>query len=177
MQDSKPLSVPVTLGTKLSSSQCPSSPLEMEEMSQVPYQSVVGSLMYNMVCTRPNISQVVGVLSYYMSNLERKYWDVVKRVFRYLWGTSEYSICFNGTKNEHSLDIQGYVDSYWANDVDRRRSTSAYVITLFGDAISWMRKWQDVVAFSTIEVEYMVDTHAYKETIWIKRLSSDIEFK
>ena len=84
MQDSRPLSVPVTMGTKLSSSQCPTSPSKMEEMTQVPYQSVVGSLMYAMVCTRPDIAQAVGVLSCYMSNIGRAHWDAVKRVFIYL---------------------------------------------------------------------------------------------
>ena len=92
--------------------------------------------MYAMVCTRLDISQVVGVLSRYMSNPGRAHWDAIKRVFRYLRGTSEYSICFHGTRNKHSLDIRGYVDSDWVGDVDRRRSTSAYVFTLFGGAIS-----------------------------------------
>ena len=95
--------------------------------------------MYAMVCTRPNIAQVVGVLSLYMSNLGRAHWDAIKRFFRYLWGTSEYLICFHGIGNKHSLDIQGYVDSYWAGDVDRRRSTSAYVFTLFGGGVIFMR--------------------------------------
>ena len=95
MQDSRPLSVPITMGTNLSSSQCPTYPLEMEEMSRVPYQSVVTSLMYDMVCTRLDIAQVVRILSYYMSNPRRAHWDVVKRVFKYLWGTLEYSICFH----------------------------------------------------------------------------------
>ena len=84
---------------------CPKSPTKMEDMSRVTYASVVGSLMYAMVCTRPDIAQAVVVLSHYMSNLGRAHWDAVKRVFRYLRGTSEYSICFHGTRNEHSLDI------------------------------------------------------------------------
>ena len=134
-------------------------------MSQVLYQSAIGSLMYAMVCTRPEITQVVVVLFHYMSNLGRAHWDAVKRVFRYLQGTSEYSTCFHGIGSEHSLDIRGYVDLNWAGDVDRRRSTSAYVFTLFGGAISWMSKRQAVVALSTTEAEYMVATHAYKEAI------------
>ena len=84
MQNSRPLSVLVTMGTKLSSSQCPLSSLEMENMNRIPYQSVVGSLLYVMVSTRPYIAHVVGVLSYYMSNLRREYWDVVKIVSRNL---------------------------------------------------------------------------------------------
>ena len=107
MQDSRPLSVLVTMGKKISSSQCPTSPLEMEEMNRVPYQSVVESLMYAMVFTSPDIAQVVEVLSRYMSNPGRAHWDVVKRFFIYLQGTLDYSICFHG----NSLDIQGNVDS------------------------------------------------------------------
>ena len=80
------MSVPVTMGIKLSSSQCPTSPSKMEEMSQVPYQSLVGSLMYAMVCTRLDISQAVRVLSCYMSNLGRAHWDTVKKCFQILAG-------------------------------------------------------------------------------------------
>ncbi|XP_059064879.1 secreted RxLR effector protein 161-like [Cryptomeria japonica] len=119
----------------------------------------------------------MGVLSRYMSNAGRAHWDAVKRVFRYLWDTSEYSICFYGIGNEHSFDIRGYVDLDWAGDVDRVRSTSVYVLTLFGAAISWMRKRQAVVTLSTTEANYMAATHACKEAIWLKRLCSDIEFK
>ena len=72
MQESRALSVRVTMGTKLSSSQCPLSPLEMEDMSRIPYQSVVGSFLYVMMSTRPYIDHV-GVLSYYMSNLRREH--------------------------------------------------------------------------------------------------------
>ena len=74
-------------------------------MTRVPYQSAIGNLMYAMVCTRPNIAQAVRVLSHYMSNPGRAHWDVVKIVFRYLRGTSKYSICFHGIGNKHSLDI------------------------------------------------------------------------
>ena len=69
------------------------------------------------------------------------------------------------------------MDSDWASDVDRRRSTSAYVFTLFCGAINWMNKRQAMVTLSTTKAEYMVATHACKEAIWLKRLCSDIEFK
>eukprot|EP01018_Ginkgo_biloba_P035895 Gb_13769 [translate_table: standard] len=177
MQDCKPLCVPVALGTKLSISQCPTSPSEMEDMRRVPYQSAVGSLMYAIVCIRPDIAQAVGVLSRFMSNPGRVDWDACKRVFRYLWGTTEYSICFHGTGDQHSLSIHGFVDLEWAGDVDSRRSTNAYVFTLNGGAISWMSKRQAVVALSITEVEYMAATHACKEAIWLNRLCSDIGLK
>ena len=56
-------------------------------MSHVPYASAVGSLMYAMVCTRSDISHVVGFFSRYMSKLGKKHWTNVKRLFRYLRGT------------------------------------------------------------------------------------------
>ena len=96
--------------------------------------------MYAMVCTRLDISQLVGVLSHYMPNPGRAHWDVVKRVFRYLQGTSEYSICFHGTGNEYSLDIRGYVGSVWASDVD-----SFLVIALYVDAMLFIGKGKGLI--------------------------------
>ena len=68
MQDSKPVNVPIPVGTKLSTEQCPKTQEEEEDMSRVSYASAVGSLMYAMVCTRPYIAHEVGVLSRFMSN-------------------------------------------------------------------------------------------------------------
>ena len=65
-------------------------------MAHVPYASVVGILMYAMVCTQADNAHVVGVLSRYMSTLGKEKWIVVKRVFRYLCGTNEYSIYYQG---------------------------------------------------------------------------------
>ena len=66
------------------------------------------------------------------------------------------------------LDVHGFVDVDWVGDLDHRRYTSGYVFNLFGGAISWMRKKQDLVALSTIEVEYMASTHASKEVVWLQ---------
>ena len=62
--------------------------LKIEEMKRVPYASAVGSLMYAMVSTRPYIALEVGVLILFMENIGKSHWDVVKRVLRYLKGTS-----------------------------------------------------------------------------------------
>jgi len=94
MQDSKPVNVPIPVGVKLSAEQCPKTEEEEEDMSRVPYASAVGSLMYAMVCTRPDIAHAVGVLSRFMSNPGKEHWTAVKRVFRYLRGTSDYGLCY-----------------------------------------------------------------------------------
>ena len=77
-------------------------------MSHVPYASVVGRLMYAMVCTRPDIAHSMGVLSRFMSNPGKEHWTVVKRVFRYLRGTSDYGLCYQGRLGlERMFDIRG----------------------------------------------------------------------
>eukprot|EP00253_Pinus_taeda_P015538 PITA_15538 len=113
-------------------------------MSRVPYASAIGSLMYAMVCTRPDIAHAVGVLSRFMSKPGKEHWIAVKRV------------------------------SDWAGDLDQRRSTSGYVFNLFGGGVIWMSKKQSVVALSTTEVEYMAATHASKEAVWLQRLCSSM---
>jgi len=137
-------------------------------MSHVPYASVVGSLMYAMVCTRLEIAHVVGVLSRFMLKLGKEHWTIVKRVFRYFRGTSDYGLFYEGRLGlDRMLDIHGFVDADWIEDLDQRRYTSGYVFNLFGGVVNWMSKKESVVALSTTEVEYMAATHARKEVIWL----------
>jgi ATP-binding cassette subfamily B (MDR/TAP) protein 1 len=89
MQDSKPVSTPLSINYKLSSSMSPSSEAERIEMSRVPNALVVGSLMYAMICTRPHIAQAVGLVSRFMANPGREHWNVIKRILRYIKGTSD----------------------------------------------------------------------------------------
>ena len=96
MHGSKPVKVPIPIGVKLSTDQCPKTQEEEEDMSHVPYASVVGSLMYAMVCTRLDIAHEVGVLSMYMSKPGKEHWIEIKRVFRYLRGTTNYGLCYQG---------------------------------------------------------------------------------
>eukprot|EP00253_Pinus_taeda_P008385 PITA_08385 len=93
----------------------------------------------------------------------------------YLRGTSDYGLCYQGRPGlDRVLDIHGFLDAGWAEDLDQRRSTSGYVFNLFGGAVSWMSKKQSVVALSTTEAEYTVATHASKEAVWLQRLCSSM---
>ena len=106
------MNVPIPVGVKLSTEQCPKAQEEEDYMSHVPYASALGSLMYAMVCTRPYIAHAVGVLSRFMSNPRKDHWTTVKRVFRYLHGTSDYGLCYQGRAGlERVLDIRGFVDA------------------------------------------------------------------
>ena len=87
------MKVHIPIDVNISAEQCPKTQEEEEDISRAPYASAVGSLMYVMVCTRPYIAHVVGVLSKFMSKPGKEHWTTMKRVFRYLCGTSDYSLC------------------------------------------------------------------------------------
>eukprot|EP00253_Pinus_taeda_P005891 PITA_05891 len=98
---------------------CPKTQEEEEDMSRVPYASAVGSLMYAMFYARPDIAHAVGVLSKFMSKPGNERWTTVKRVFMYLHGTSDYGLCYQGRPGlDKGLDICGFVDADWAEDLD-----------------------------------------------------------
>ena len=139
-------------------------------MSRVPYSNTVGHLMYAMVCTRPDISHVVGVVSKYMEYTIKEHWNIVKWMLQYLRGTSDYYITFNNNSDY----VCGFVGSNFAGDLYKISSSLGYLFTLAGGAISWMSKLQETLALSTIEVEYIVILHAWKEAISQKGLLREI---
>ena len=133
MLDAKPVSTPLANHFRLSGSQCPKNEEEIENMSKVPYASVVGCLMYAMVCTRPDLAHAVSTISRYMANPGREHWNAVKWIFRYLKSTAEHEILFSRQPGTNS--VVGYVDADYAGEVDDRRSTTGYVFTLSGGPI------------------------------------------
>ena len=84
MQDSKKGFVPFRVGISLSSNQRPKTPAEIERMRGIPYALTVGSLMYVMLCTRPDICIAVGMVSRYQSDPGEEHWIAVKHIFKYL---------------------------------------------------------------------------------------------
>ncbi|GJR12854.1 retrovirus-related pol polyprotein from transposon TNT 1-94 [Tanacetum coccineum] len=170
MQDCKPISTPFPTNIKLSSKMSPSSEKERMEMSRVPYASAVGSLMFAMICTRPDIAHAVGVVSRYMAKPGREHWGAVKRILRYIKGTSDVALCYG----ESGLTVKGYVDSDYAGDLDGSKSTTGYVFTLSDRIVSWVSKLQSVVAMSTMEAEYVAAAQTSKEAVWLKMLLEEL---
>ena len=134
MHNAKPVSTPFSTHFKLSKEMCPKTQEDMDYMSKVPYASAVGSLMYAMVCTRPDIAHAVGVVSRYMNNPGKEHWMAVKWILRYLRGTTDQALCFGGS----NISLQGHVDADMAGDRDNRRSTRGYVFTVGGTTVSWV---------------------------------------
>ncbi|KAL5787036.1 hypothetical protein ACOSP7_003985 [Xanthoceras sorbifolium] len=170
IQDAKPVSTPLGIHFRLSKEQSPKTEEERTHMAKVPYASAIGSLMYAMVCTRPDIAQAVGVVSRYMNNPGKIHWEAVKWILRYLRGTTNKTLCFKGG----DTTLTGYVDADLAGNVDIRKSTTGYVYTLGGTAVSWVSQLQKIVALSTTEAEYVAVTEASKEMVWLQSFLEEL---
>ncbi|CAM8885712.1 unnamed protein product [Rhodiola kirilowii] len=162
MSSAKPIDTPSAVNLRLSSVSAAQSEAEKEYMSRVPYSSAVGSLMYAMVCTRPDIAHAVSVVSRFMGQPGKEHWQAVKRIFRYLRGTSNVGLIYG---SDSQCLVTGYTYSDYAGDVDSRRSMTGYVFTLGGSVVSWKATLQPTVTLSTTESEYMALTEAAKEGI------------
>ncbi|KAE8684638.1 Chitin elicitor receptor kinase 1 [Hibiscus syriacus] len=171
MQDAKPVSTPLGVHFRLSKDhQSPKTEEERAHMVKVTYASAIGSLMYDMVCTRPDIAHAVGVVSRYMNNPGKVHWEAVKWILRYMRGTTDKALCFKGG----DTILTGYVDADLARNVDIRRSTTWYVYTLGGIAVSWVSQLQKIVALSTTEAEYVAVTEASKEMVWLQSFLEEL---
>ncbi|KAG8498762.1 hypothetical protein CXB51_005210 [Gossypium anomalum] len=168
-KSAKPISTPLATHFRLSSALSPQSDDEIEYMSHVPYSSAVGSLMYAMVCSCPDLSYAVSAVSRYMVNPGKEHWKVIQWILRYLRGTTDVCLQFGRTED----GVTGYVDADFARDLDRRRSLTGYVFTIGGYAISWKATLQTTVTLPTTEAEYMTTIEACKEAIWLKGLFSE----
>ncbi|KAH7852964.1 hypothetical protein Vadar_031538 [Vaccinium darrowii] len=171
--NSKPVSVPLAPHFKLSASLSPSSEEERKYMTNVPYASLVGSLMYAMVCTRPDLAQAVSMVSRYMHDPGKVHWQAAKWILRYILGTVNLGLKFEKRISVDHL-VAGFVDSDYAGDLDKRRSTTGYVFTMAGGPVSWRCTLQSTIALSTTEAEYMAVTEAIKEAIWLQGLVTDL---
>jgi ATP-binding cassette subfamily B (MDR/TAP) protein 1 len=173
MQDAKVVTTPLASHFKLSEAMCPLTDDDKGIMSKVPYESAVGSLMYLMVCTRPDIAYAVGKVSRYMSNPSKPHWEAVKWILRYIKGTVGHGLVFDASLHDAST-LVGYVDADFAQDLDKRRSTTGYIYTLAGGCVSWRSTIQKCISQSTTEAEYVAVAEATKEAIWLQRLVTEI---
>ncbi|KAL2887454.1 Retrovirus-related Pol polyprotein from transposon TNT 1-94 [Ceratocystis lukuohia] len=134
------------------------------------YQSLIGTLMYPSVMTRPDISFATSYLSQHISDPAERHLDAAKRVARYLRDTASLGIEFDPSRLGGMDDfLVGYSDADYANSKDRK-SISGMIFLLAGGPIQWKSQKQRSVATSTTESEYVGFTPCAKEGIWIRRL-------
>ncbi|KAJ9552609.1 hypothetical protein OSB04_016654 [Centaurea solstitialis] len=172
MDESKKGFIPMQHGIVLSKTQCPVSSQDQDKMKSVPYASAIGSIMYAMLCTRPDVAYSVSVTSRYQQNPGEPHWVAVKNILKYLRRTKDMFLVFGGSEDE--ISVKGYSDASFQTDRDDFRSQSGYVFTLNGGTISWKSSKQDTIADSTTETEYIAASDAAKEAVWLKNFLSDL---
>lgn len=137
----------------------------------IPYQQAVGSLMYLIQGTRPDLAYSVNNVCRYNMCYAKEHWIAVKSIMRYLRGTIDMKLAFKRNANH---DIMAYTDADWGADINDRKSVTGFVFIRSGAAISWCSKKQPTVALSTAEAEYMALSACTQEAMWLKQLNDEI---
>ncbi|CAM8956284.1 unnamed protein product [Rhodiola kirilowii] len=141
-----------------------------ESISQVEYSKVIGSLMYLMNCTRPDIASCVSRLARYTSNPGTEYWKAIVRVLKYLRFTHDYGLHYT----RYPEVIECYTDASWISDIQDSKATSGYVFTLGGAGVSWKSSKQTLITRSTMEAEFVALDKCGEEAEWLRNFVEDI---
>lgn len=139
------------------------------------YPTIIGSLMYAMLGTHPDLAYVVGVLGRYASAPKLCHWEVTKRALCYLKHTRSMELCFQGSDIHLDMDFHGYSDADWCRDTDTSQSTSGFVFISNGAAISYPSKRQTMVALSSTKSEYVGLSNAGQHLAWLRRSSKKLD--
>ena len=129
--------------------------------------------MYLTVSTRPDIAFAVYNLARFNSKPQKEHWTALKRILRYLKGTTNIGILYNQDGSDKCV---GYSDANWAGDTSDRNSTSGYIFMFSGGPISWSSKKQKCVALSTAQAEYVALSGAAQEWLWLRQLEVELGY-
>ena len=147
LSSASPLQTLINPNAQLSKDQCPSTLQQIDNMQKVPYREAIGSLMYAVIGTCPDITYAVTALSQYLQDPGHTHWEQAKHIIRYLKGTRDLELKFGPSRG-----VEGFTDASWGNDTDDCHSICGYVFMLNEGTISWSSKKQSVVALSSTEV-------------------------
>jgi len=164
----KQLSLPITPQGIPSAKEEHEAPLSKSDHEL--YRSMLGSLGYLVTGTRPDLAFPVSVFGLFQADPVQRHIEELIRVYRYLKGTTNYSILYKNDVNCATLQLTTYSDASWGNCPSTARSWSGMLATLNGAPICWSSKRQRSVALSTMESEYMALSDAALQHIWLKRV-------
>jgi hypothetical protein len=164
-----PRITPLEPGVKLEVHPLTSLPVSKEEF---PYLKIVGTLLYLVNYTIPDMAHAVGILCKYNSHPGPEHVLAAKGVLRYLKGTINMGISFKSPSPTEGTT--GYCDADYARDFTSRKSTTGWIFLLNGGAISWSSKLQPTVAQSTTEAGYYAASAAAKESLYLRKLKRDL---
>ena len=138
---------------------------------RVQFQQVIGSLLYIMLGTRPDVAFAVTKLSQFAANPTEDHLNRALYICRYLLGTSDYALVYDGKSNGSLI---AYADSDWASDPHTRKSTTGYLVKLANGVFSWNSRAQKSIALSSTEAEYMSLSDTSRQVVWICTLFKEI---
>lgn len=166
MENVKPVSTPLPLNADITSRKSDEQPLSKPDHER--YRSLIGSISYLAICSRPDISFAISVLSRQLHDPAHRHLVLAKRVLRYISGTTDKSIFFPANSTAHPLTA--YCDSDWGGCHETRRSTTGIIIKVNNAPIYWSSKRQTLVTLSSSEAEYVALSSCAKQVIWLRRL-------
>jgi hypothetical protein len=137
----------------------------------IQYRELVGSLMYLMVCSRPDIAFSVSYLARYLNCFDETHFAQAMKLLHYVIQTSHLGITYS---RDSTVQPYGYSDSDWGTDIETRKSTTGYVYLMSGGAVSWKSKLQPTVALSSADAEYMALSASTQEALYLRMLCSDL---
>lgn len=166
MSHCKPAATPLPAGAVLANADS-----TVTDAFRRQYQSIIGSILYAMLGTRPDIAFAVTRLSKYNANPSQKHWELAKYVLRYLQGTKHFRLRYDGASG---AGLIGYSDSDWAEDKDDRRSTTGFIFSMAGGAISWVSRRQTTVSLSSTEAEYKAASDSCRQLEWLRIFGDEL---
>ena len=137
---------------------------DIQKLKEKPYQRAIGTFMYLLQGTRPDLAFAISTLSKYNNSYTYKHWEAVK-VFRYL-------LCLTFKRNP-AVDLIGYGDASWASEPDGR-SVTAYIFKMQQAAISWRCKRESTYALSSCDAEFQALTATIQDAVWLRGFLSEI---
>ena len=167
----KPVSTPMEPGTQFTVDQCLSSVMQTQKIWGVQYSKATGSVLWPVVISRPDAAYTVGILSQFIQNPRPAHWEGLKQLINHLGSTKNLWLTFGGQKKTL---VEGYCDANWAGQ-RHQHSISGFSFHFRIGAISWSSKKQNVIALSSMEAEYVAQTHAAKEAMWLWGFVSKIQ--
>lgn len=142
-----------------------------ELTGKVPFQELIGSLLYVAQITRPDISFCVNNVSRFNAKHSIEHWEAALRILKYLKGTADYVLVF---KTEIKNNLHAYSDADYASEIDKRRSCSGFIVKFAGGAINWHSKRQEIVAVSSTEAEYIALSTTAKEMLYLNQFIAEL---
>ncbi|GJS93932.1 hypothetical protein Tco_0122176 [Tanacetum coccineum] len=137
-------------------------------MQNIPYASAIGSIMYAVRCTRPDVAFAQNMTSRFQQNPGEEHWTAVKNILKYLRNTKDMFLVYGGNL-KRQLRVSCYTDAGYLTDADNLKSQTGYVFVLNGGAVDWKSTKQSIFATSSTDAEYIAAFDASKEAVWIRK--------